>query len=445
MATPKGGAIAMIRISGEASWEIIGKILKNKKTTLNQPQPNHISFGEIINGKSQVIDQVLVSYFKGPRSYTGEDMVEISCHGSDYIMQEILKLLIENGCRIANPGEYTQRAFLNGKLDLSQAEAVADLISAENKASHDIAINQLKGGVSNELGILRAQLLQMTSLLELELDFSDQDVDFADRSKLNDLLQEIKLKTDQLIRSFRTGQAIKKGIPVAIIGQTNVGKSTLLNTLLDEDKALVSDIHGTTRDVIEDRMEINGVAFQIIDTAGIRNTQDTIEQLGIERTFKKLKQAQIILWVTEHVPDMKEIKDMQNKCINKKLLIVINKIDQSEKCPEINETLNTDYILISAKYKQNIDKLKECIYQLAEIPELNLNQVIITNTRHYDSLVKARESIKNVQQAIINNMPTDLISEDLRITIDHLSEITGDEITTDEVLHNIFANFCIGK
>ena len=386
----------------------------------------------------------MITIFKAPHSYTGEDSVEISCHGSRYILNKVLELLIANGCRMANPGEYTMRAYLNGKLDLSQAEAVADLIASTNKATHQMAMSQLRGGISSELSRLREQLLRLTSLLELELDFSDhEDLEFADRTELLELAKTIDKNITKLSHSFEIGQAIKQGIPVAIIGKTNVGKSTLLNRLLHEERAIVSDVHGTTRDTIEDTIDLQGVTFRFIDTAGIRQTTDQVEKIGIERTYSAIEKARIILWVIDQEPTAKEFHDITEHSGNKKLIIVKNKIDKDDFA--FFTTVNFPLISISAKQGTNIPQLEQTIYQAADIPTLSDTDVIVSNARHYDALVRAHSSVLRVLDGLEEQLSGDLLSEDLRQTLDILSEITGGQITPNEVLGNIFKHFCVGK
>ncbi|HRN15660.1 MAG TPA: tRNA uridine-5-carboxymethylaminomethyl(34) synthesis GTPase MnmE [Xylanibacter oryzae] len=437
LATAPGGAIGIIRVSGADAITITDKIFSK---SLSAAKSQTVHYGEIKDADGNTIDDVLVSVFRAPHSYTGEDSTEISCHGSRYILSKVLELLILNGCRQAMPGEYTQRAFLNGKMDLSQAEAVADLIAASNQATHKIAMSQLRGNFSNELAELRNQLLKITSMLELELDFSDQDVNFADRNQLLILANQIDNRITTLTHSFETGKALKEGIPVAIIGKTSVGKSTLLNRLLGEDKAIVSNIHGTTRDVIEDTTQINGVTFRFIDTAGLRHTDDEIEQLGIERTYRKLDEATIILWLIDSVPTREEKEEIKSKTADKKLIIVENKIDKEQP-----SGLYPDSIKISAKFGTNIDTLESAIYKASDIPEINANDVIVTNARHYDALKRSHESISRVIEGLNIGLSGDLLSEDLRDCIHILAEIVGGEVTTDEVLGNIFSHFCIGK
>jgi tRNA modification GTPase len=447
LATPAGGAIAVIRISGPQALEILSHIYRPNSSRKSQFLANTIHYGTIQNTTGDIIDDVLVSIFRAPHSYTGEDSVEISCHGSRYIISKVLELLIQNGCRQALPGEYTQRAYLNGKMDLSQAEAVADLIASTNAATHKMAMSQLRGNFSSELGILREQLLKMTSLLELELDFSDhEDLEFADRSELLELAKNIDNKIVRLSQSFEMGNAIKQGVPVAIIGKTNVGKSTLLNRLLHDDKAIVSSIHGTTRDVIEDTTIINGITFRFIDTAGIRNTTDEIERLGIERTYQKLSEAVIVLWVIDEIPVEKEIKEIIKQTAGKSLIIIQNKVD---KFPIVSNSV-ADYkhpvLAISAKYGQGIEALEDAIFKAANIPEISENDVIITSARHYEALIQAHETFLRVIDSLENNLSGDLIAEDLRLVLSQLSEITGKGIITpNEVLGNIFKNFCVGK
>lgn len=447
LSTPAGGAIGIVRVSGEQAINITDTIFKSKGKSLSMAATQTIHFGNIIDGKGNIIDEVLVSIFRAPHSYTGENVVEISCHGSDYILTTVLQTLIDKGCRQAEPGEFTQRAFLGGKMDLSQAEAVADLIASKNKATHDLAMKQLKGNFSNELSLLRERLLELTSLLELELDFSDhEELEFADRGKLLNLTENIENRISVLIKSFATGNAVKKGIPVAIIGKTNVGKSTLLNLLVGEERAIVSDIHGTTRDVIEDTTDINGVTFRFIDTAGIRKTEDTIEQLGIKRTYKKIDEAKVVLWLTDSLPLSDEKENITALCKDKKLIIVNNKIDIISNVEELEKLFSSYPVIgISAKKQENISLLKSEIYKAADISALSENEIIITSVRHYDALVNAYNSLIGVKNSLLSNYSNDLICEDLRLCLHYLGEITGGEITTSEMLNNIFSNFCIGK
>ena len=443
LATAPGGAIGIIRISGPRTLEILSRVFSKK---LVNADGNTIHYGHIKDGEA-VVDEVLVSVFRAPYSYTGEESAEISCHGSRYILNKVLALLIENGCRQANPGEFTQRAYLNGKMDLSQAEAVADLIASTNQATHQIAMSQLRGHFSSQLAQLREQLLKLTSLLELELDFSDhEDLEFADRSELLELTKTINNHITHLAQSFETGQAIKRGIPVAIVGKTNVGKSTLLNALLKDDRAIVSDIHGTTRDTIEDTIDIKGITFRFIDTAGIRQTTDTIEQIGIDRTYAAIEKARIVLWLIDAQPSQEEIQDIQERCKGKSLIIIQNKIDKAE--PELISHLSplTSHLLkISAKKSLGLEELERAIYEAADIPTLTENDIIVTNARHYDALVRAHEHIQRVIDGLQMQLSGDLLSEDLRQALDTLAEITGGQITPNEVLGNIFKNFCVGK
>lgn len=440
LATAPGGALGIIRISGPQALEILSRVFSKD---LTNAQPNTIHYGHIKDG-AEIIDEVLVSVFKAPRSYTGEDSVEISCHGSRFILNKVLALLIENGCRQANPGEFTQRAYLNGKMDLSQAEAVADLIASTNQATHQIAMSQLRGHFSSQLVQLREQLLKLTSLLELELDFSDhEDLEFADRSELLKLTKTINNHITTLARSFEKGQAIKNGIPVAIVGKTNVGKSTLLNRLLKDDRAIVSDIHGTTRDTIEDTIDVKGITFRFIDTAGIRQTTDTIEQIGIDRTYAAIEKARIVLWLIDQEPSTGDISEVTQRTENKKLIVVVNKIDKSDN--NSYNLSNLPFIAISAKFGTGMEALEQAIYEAADIPTLTENDIIVTNARHYDALVRAHEHLERVLDGLNNGLSGDLLSEDLRLTLDTLAEITGGQITSNEVLGNIFKHFCVGK
>ena len=437
LATAPGGAIGIIRISGPQALEILSRVFRGKGDAQTF-SANTIHYGHIVSG-TEIIDEVMVSVFKAPRSYTGENSVEISCHGSRYILNKVLALLIENGCRQANPGEFTQRAFLNGKLDLSQAEAVADLIASTNKATHQMAMSQLRGQFSSQLAQLREQLLKLTSLLELELDFSDhEDLEFADRSELLELTKTIDQHITRLAKSFETGQALKQGIPVAIVGKTNVGKSTLLNRLLKDDRAIVSDVHGTTRDTIEDTIDINGITFRFIDTAGIRQTSDKVEQIGISRTYAAIDKARIVLWLIDEAPTKEELQEIQERCEDKSLIIIQNKIDKNPNIPE-------GTIAISAKFGTNLSELESAIYQAADIPTLRENDVIISNARHYDALTRAHAHLERVLDGMAQNISGDLLAEDLRLTLDTLAEITGGQITPNEVLGNIFKHFCVGK
>lgn len=446
LATATGGAIGIIRISGPKTLEILSDIFTK---SLTKALPNTIHYGHIKDNED-IIDEVLVSVFRAPHSYTGEESAEISCHGSQYILNKVLELLVKNGCRMANPGEFTMRAYLNGKMDLSQAEAVADIIASTNKATHQLAMSQLRGSVSNELSLLREQLLHLTSLMELELDFSDhEDLEFADRTELLQLTNKIESHITRLAHSFETGQAIKQGIPVAIVGKTNVGKSTLLNRLLKDDRAIVSNVHGTTRDTIEDTIDIQGVTFRFIDTAGIRKTTDEVECIGIQRTYEAIKKARIVLWVIDDVPSPKDIQEIVEETNDKHLVIIQNKEDKenSVKIPlyTFHSLHNYTFLRVSAKYNQHIDELEKTIYEAADIPTLTETDVIITNARHYDALVRARQSLSHVLDGMRSGLSGDLLSEDLRDVLSTLAEITGGQITPNEVLGNIFKHFCVGK
>lgn len=461
IATAPGGAIGIIRISGSEAISIADRIFRPVGSTLSlsERKAYTLAFGNIVNANNDVIDEVLVSIFRAPHSYTGEDSVEISCHGSAYVLQQVMLLLTENGCVPAGPGEFTQRAFLNGKMDLSQAEAVADLISSTNKATHDMAMSQLKGHFSNELADLRAHLLKLTSLLELELDFSDhEELEFADRSELYTLANDIHQRLVSLARSFEVGNALKNGIPVAIVGNTNVGKSTLLNHLLHEEKAIVSDVHGTTRDFIEDSTIINGIQFRFVDTAGIRDTDDVVENIGIERTYKKMQEAKIVLWLIDQEPDASKIEDIKQRVAGKKLIIVRNKIDltnsslndSSSAKPTIQHSKlniqNSQSVDISAKYGTNLPLLEQLIVEAANIPQISESDIVITSVRHYSALLKADESLQRVIQSMDIGLSGDLLAEDLRMVIEHLAKITGEEkITPQETLNSIFSSYCVGK
>ena len=458
IATAQGGAIGSIRVSGSLAIPITGSIFTPAKSgnKLEEQAPYTLTFGRIFNS-GEMVDEVLVSLFRAPHSYTGEDATEITCHGSPYILQQVMQLLIKNGCRTAQPGEFTQRAFLNGKMDLSQAEAVADLIASTSAATHRLAISQMRGGFSRELAELRGQLLNFTSMIELELDFSEEDVEFADRNELFQLAGNIERVISRLVNSFSVGNAIKNGVPAAIIGETNAGKSTLLNVLLNEDKAIVSDIHGTTRDVIEDTINIEGITFRFIDTAGIRDTNDTIENLGIERTFQKISQAEIVLWVIDSREAEKQIQQLSNRIFplveDKQLILILNKADllSAEQEQELSAVLNylagknnIQFVSISAKQRMHTDHLQHMLVEAAHLPTVTQNDVIVTNVRHYEALTKALDATHRVQQGLKMRISGDFLSQDIRETIFHLNEIVG-EVTTDQVLENIFENFCIGK
>ncbi|MFK2572498.1 tRNA uridine-5-carboxymethylaminomethyl(34) synthesis GTPase MnmE [Bacteroides fragilis] len=457
IATAQGGAIGSIRVSGPEAITITGRIFTPAKSgkLLSEQKPYTLTFGRIYNGE-EMIDEVLVSLFRAPHSYTGEDSTEITCHGSSYILQQVMQLLIKNGCRMAQPGEYTQRAFLNGKMDLSQAEAVADLIASSSAATHRLALSQMRGGFSKELTTLREKLLNFTSMIELELDFSEEDVEFADRSALRRLADEIEEVIARLANSFSVGNVIKNGVPVAIIGETNAGKSTLLNVLLNEDKAIVSDIHGTTRDVIEDTVNIGGITFRFIDTAGIRETSDTIESLGIERTFQKLDQAEIVLWMIDSADAISQLTLLSDKilprCEHKQLILVFNKVElinetqKNELASQFSEHIGSEIesIFISAKQRLHTDELQQRLVAAAHLPTVTQNDVIVTNVRHYEALTRALDAIHRVQEGLDANISGDFLSQDIRECIFHLSDIAG-EVTNDMVLQNIFAHFCIGN
>ncbi len=461
LATPAGGAIGIIRLSGSEAIRLTDKVFVSVSgKQLSAAKPNTLHYGEIKDKDGHTIDDVLVSVFRAPHSYTGEDSTEISCHGSRYILQQVLQRLIEVGCRQAEPGEYTRRAYMNGKMDLSQAEAVADLIASTNKATHQMALSQLKGHFSSELIVLREKLLKMTSLLELELDFSDhEELEFADRSELRALAVEIEKKITTLAHSFETGNALKQGVPVAIVGKTNVGKSTLLNRLLHEEKAIVSNIHGTTRDVIEDTTLIDGITFRFIDTAGIRKTDDVVENIGIERTYQKMEEAKIVIWLLDAQPTEAEIEDMKEKNQGKKLLMVFNKIDEisfdkamlsSDENSQTSSSIllsdeNVSILNISARTGENVSGLEQALVKAADIPEITENDVIVTSARHYEALLRADESLSRVLESMDMGMSGDIIAEDLKMVLEELGEITGGQISSQETLNNIFKHFCIGK
>ena len=457
LASPSGsGAIAVIRVSGAEAISICKSVFSSISGKDISKQKSHtLHLGHIVDGE-KVIDQVLLSIFKGTNSYTGENTVEISCHGSTYIQQQIIQLLLRKGCRMANAGEFTLRSFLNGKMDLSQAEAVADLISSDNEASHQIAMQQMRGGFSNEIMQLRQELLNFASLIELELDFAEEDVAFADRTQFRELLNRIEFVLKRLIDSFAVGNVIKNGIPIAIVGEPNVGKSTLLNALLNEERAIVSEIAGTTRDTIEDELVIGGIGFRFIDTAGIRDTEDVVESIGIKKTFEKIEQAQVVLYLFDSLKFkvqsseyILEIEKIKNQFPLKPLVVIINKLDLMTEF-EIStirkelETLNIKLIFISAKENIGVDDLKNQLLSFVNTGALRNNETIVTNTRHYDSLLKALEEIQKVNFGLQTNISSDLMAIDIREALYHFGMITG-EVTNDELLGNIFANFCIGK
>ena len=456
LATPGHGAIAVIRVSGPDAIGIMEAIFEPATSgkQLADQAPNTIHFGTINKG-TEVVDEVLVSLFKAPHSYTGEDSIEISCHGSPYIQQQILELLVSHGAEPARPGEFTQRAFLNGKMDLSQAEAVADLIAAESEGAHRVALQQLRGGFSDRLKSLREQLLHFISLIELELDFSEEDVEFADRGKLVSLINKISTLIDELINSFQLGNVLKNGVPVAIIGRPNVGKSTLLNAILKEERAIVSDIEGTTRDSIEDTIHLGGINFRFIDTAGLRETAEPIENLGIRRTYQKIEQASVVLLLTEAEDDpvlIKQSIEAIRKQLNgsKQLVVVLNKSDRvpEKQRKELQQRItlleNERLISISAEKGENIDGLTGILLEIVNLGSIKHQDVVISNIRHYNALKSASEGLSRASEGLTSALPTDLLAQDIREVLHYLGEITG-EVTTDEVLSNIFKNFCIGK
>lgn len=454
LATASGaGAVAIIRVSGVDAITIADSCFRSvtANKSLIKQKTHTLHLGHIMDDK-RTIDEVLVSVFKNPNSYTGEDIVEISCHGSVYIQQEIIQLLLRKGCRMADAGEFTLRAFLNGKLDLSQAEAVADLISSDNEASHQIAMQQMRGGFSSEISKLREELLNFASLIELELDFAEEDVEFADRSEFNALVQRIGMVLRRLIDSFAVGNVIKNGIPVAIVGEPNVGKSTLLNALLNEERAIVSEIAGTTRDTIEDELVIKGIGFRFIDTAGIRETKDVVESIGIKKTFEKMEQAQVVVLLfsalefkTEAARLKLEIEKIKNRLPLKPMLIIANKIDtlNANELARLHTEFE-DVHLLSAKTGEGVEALKDKLISFVNTGALRNNETIVTNTRHYSSLLKAFEEIEKVKYGLENDVSGDLLAIDIRQALYHFGEITG-QVTNDELLGNIFANFCIGK
>lgn len=465
LATSQGGAISIIRVSGEKAIEYVSRIFTPKKgKPLAERRTHTVTFGDISTDCKEVLDEVLVTIMRTPHSYTGEDCVEISCHASPYITQQVLLALLDMGARQAAPGEFTMRAFMNGKMDLSRAEAVADLIASTSRASHRLAMNQLKGGFSNELGKLRDKLLKLTTLMELELDFSEEDVTFADREELSTLCNEVEAVMRRLADSFSVGNAVKNGVPVAIVGETNTGKSTLLNALLREDRAIVSDISGTTRDTVEGMMTIGGITYRFIDTAGVRETDDIVEQMGIERTLEQLRKSSIAIWLIDPTAQAEDIEELAKKllpmCDGKKLAVLVNKCDivendVIEKVKEWSRGLvekyacdaewdTSDLWAISAREGTNMDRLEEFLVRSAAIPAISAEDIVVTNARHYEALKRALENIQEVQTGLAGGLPGDLVSEPLRAAINNLSEILG-EMTTDEVLGNIFANFCIGK
>ncbi len=465
LATPQGGAINVIRVSGPEAVAIVDKIFVPRKGVALASRKSHtVAFGDIYSAPDEQLDEVLVTVMRAPHSYTGEDSVEISCHASPYITQQLLLTLFDNGARQADAGEFTMRAFLNGKMDLSRAEAVADLIASTSRASHRLALNQLKGGFSELLSRLRDKLLTLTSLMELELDFSEEDVTFADRTQLLSLCNEIEEVMSRLASSFSVGNAVKNGVPVAIVGETNAGKSTLLNALLHEDRAIVSDIQGTTRDTIEGVMTLSGVTFRFIDTAGLRETFDVVEKMGIERTLDQLSKSSIALWMIDPLQELSAIEELAKRllpvCRGKRLAVLVNKCDVVDPLAlskvmqwsgELVQKYGAgiewdehDLWAISARLGTNMDKLEEFLVRSASLPNISTHDVVVTNARHYEALKRALSNIRDVKQGLADGLGSDLVSENLRAALRNLSEIIG-EVTCDEVLGSIFANFCIGK
>jgi len=452
LATPYGvGAIGVIRLSGDEAIELVSEFFESRRKgkILSEQRSHTVHLGLIREG-DRILDEVLATVFRAPHSYTGENVVEISCHGSTYIQQEILQLFLKHGARHADAGEFTLRAFLNGKMDLSQAEAVADLIASDSQASHDIALQQMRGGFSSEIAALRDQLVHFASMIELELDFVEEDVEFADRAQFQELIHKILQVVKRLVDSFALGNVLKNGIPVAIVGEPNVGKSTLLNALLNEEKAIVSDIAGTTRDAIEDEMILNGVSYRFIDTAGIRETSDVVENIGIRKTFENIEKAQLVLQLIDGEKlDLKKVETEVNQLLDKyprkKILTLVNKADKIN--PEDRSILATkhpNWLLISAKTKEGIDLLLQHLAELVNTGALSNQQTVVSNSRHFEALTKALEALNEVQKGMDQEITSDLLAIDIRQALYHLGEITG-EITTEDLLGNIFANFCIGK
>lgn len=460
---PGTGAISVIRISGPDALTIADKVVSCRRSSISSAKGYTMKFGTICDGSGDIIDEVIASVFRAPHSYTGENSVELSCHASSYIVSAVMQLLSEAGARAAEPGEFTQRAYLNGKMDLAQAEAVADVISSQNSASHRIAFSQMKGGFSNELREMRSSLLELVSLMELELDFSEEEVEFADRSRLDSLLEGVIAHVSRLIDSFRLGNVIKNGVPVAIAGATNTGKSTLLNALLGEDRAIVSDIHGTTRDTIEETLNIDGILFRFIDTAGLRETSETVEKIGIERTFRKISEASIVLGMVDLTRDSETTSETIREIISKvdfhtqKLMILLNKTDISGLNNNVsikniivselkNKGITSDITIIpiSAKTGVGISELRADLASSQRNLLAESDTTLVTNQRHLQALSDARTSLLRVRSGLASGLPTDLAAQDIREAIYHIGSIVG-EISTDEVLGNIFANFCIGK
>ncbi len=450
VSTPHGmGGIAVIRVSGDDALSIVQQRWRGKSIAEMASHTAHL--GHILDSQGGILDEAVLTLFRAPNSFTGEDVVEISCHGSMWIQQQVVSTLIDAGCRAATGGEFTQRAFANGKMDLSQAEAIADVIASQSRASHHVAMNQMRGAFSRQLSTLRSQLLQFVSLIELELDFSEEDVTFADRERLTTLATNIKSVIDSLAQSYQAGNAIKNGLPVAIVGPTNAGKSTLLNTLLGDDRALVSDIKGTTRDVIEDTIVMGGTLLRFIDTAGIRESSDVIESMGIERSFQKMDEARIVLWVVDATAPIAEIDEfyaqIKQHCHDKAVIAVVNKIDNGDALPIVEKLklLDVKIAEISAREGTGIEQLKQDIITAAALPQVtDENAVIVTNARHYHALVRASEALDRTLQGLATGLSGDLLSQDIRECMHYLGEITG-EISTDDILGEIFAHFCIGK
>ena len=455
IATASGmGAIAVVRLSGQRCHEISLSIFKSRTRNLDKSSivPNKAYFGDLVDG-TDVVDEAIVTFFASPHSYTGEDSVEISCHGSVYIQQKVLEILIARGARLAGPGEFSRRAFLNNKLDLAQAEAVADLIASQSEASHKIAVNQLKGGFSKELRDIRSRLLDITSLLELELDFSEEDVEFADRTQLLELIEEAISHIGRLTESFRLGNAIKNGIPVTIAGETNTGKSTLLNAILGEERAIVSDIEGTTRDTVEETFNIFGTLYRFIDTAGIRQTTEEIERIGIERTFKKMEEADVILGMVDMTKGLEKAISAIRLIVSKvdrqqqTLIVLCNKRDVARDFPcerLLSEFEDIPIEFVSAKDNDDVERIKRFIFNNSSLHSVGANETLVTNMRHYESLRRSKENLEQVREGIMVGLSADLLSQDLRQALFYLGSITG-EITNDEVLGNIFGRFCVGK
>ena len=455
IATASGmGAIAVVRLSGQRCHEIALSIFKSRTRNLDKSSivPNKAYFGDLVDG-TDVVDEAIVTFFASPHSYTGEDSVEISCHGSVYIQQKVLEILIARGARLAGPGEFSRRAFLNNKLDLAQAEAVADLIASQSEASHKIAVNQLKGGFSKELRDIRSRLLDITSLLELELDFSEEDVEFADRTQLLELIEEAISHIGRLTESFRLGNAIKNGIPVTIAGETNTGKSTLLNAILGEERAIVSDIEGTTRDTVEETFNIFGTLYRFIDTAGIRQTTEEIERIGIERTFKKMEEADVILGMVDMTKGLEKAISAIRLIVSKvdrqqqTLIVLCNKLDVARDFPcerLLSEFEDIPIEFVSAKDNDDVERIKRFIFNNSSLHSVGANETLVTNMRHYESLRRSKENLEQVREGIMVGLSADLLSQDLRQALFYLGSITG-EITNDEVLGNIFGRFCVGK